>query len=207
MKPSQYWTDDFKLFSCIALSTCWIITCRWRDKYDNGQALLLRQPLTSRKALCKTRQLWHQQEACRFVSCFCVLSTLPPACFLTERFDECCRRVELAAVFTPLPSITTSIFSFHSPAPLLLSHTSLPLSFFEPTNLLLCGFLSSSLTFFFNLISILPSPNNSVSQHKGPSHCCSMRVCMRKGPMISQCTATGGSTGLFIRCHLSIMKR
>lgn len=36
-----------------------------------------------------------------------------------------------------------SIFSFHSPAPLLLSHTSLPLSFFEPTNLLLCAALVS----------------------------------------------------------------
>lgn len=49
-----------------------------------------------------------------------------------------------------------SIFSFHSPAPLLLSHTSLPLSFFEPTNLLLCGILVS-LSFLTSFLFI-PHP-------------------------------------------------
>lgn len=120
--------------------------------------------------------------------------------------------MELTAVSTPLLSHPSplSIFSFHSPAPLLLlSHTSLPLSFFQPTSLLLCGFLVSlSLSFFFfYLISIPLSPHCWVPQHKGPSVSRSVHVCICNRPVISWCKAKDGSTDLFISCHPFVMKR
>lgn len=101
------------------------------------------------------------------------------------------------------------------PSPLLSFHFTLPLLFFLVTPLLLCLSLSplfcSSVAFsslsLFDLISIPPSPACSVSQHRGPSLSCSMRVCMHNRLRISRCTATGGSTDLFICCHPVVMKR
>lgn len=82
---------------------------------------------------------------------------------LMDAADE--RRLQLFLLLS-FPIHHPSIFSFHSPAPLLLSHTSLPLSFFEPTNLLL-------FPLFFDLISIRLSPRCSVSRHIGLGFCCS----------------------------------
>lgn len=70
-----------------------------------------------------------------------------------------------------LPSISPSIFSFHSPSPLLLSHTSPPLSFSKPTILLLCGFLISlSLSLF--LTSFLFLPHSPAQCHSTEGQVC-----------------------------------
>ena len=86
----------------------------------------------------------------RVVLLFC-LSTLPPVCCLSEIYDECSRLAVLAAVSTPIllhPS-ASPFFSFHSPTPLLLSHTSL-LSNVQPTSRLLLwlSHLSLPVSFF-----------------------------------------------------------
>lgn len=78
------------------------------------------------------------------------------------------RRLQLFLLLS-FPIHHPSIVSFHSPAPLLLSHTSLPLSFFEPTNLLL-------FPFFSDLISGRLSRHCSLSRHTALGFCCS--VCL-----------------------------
>lgn len=103
------------------------------------------------------------------------------------------RRLQM---FLPLsfPIHHPSIFSFHSPAPLFLSHTSLPLSFFEPTNLLFPllfrpHFYSSPHTTGLGLGFLL------------------RRMPVSNGLMLSQCAAKGCLTDLFITHHSFIMKR
>lgn len=116
-----------------------------------------------------------QAAGVRVVFVFC-LSTLPPVCCLTERYDECCRRVELVAVSTPLVSHPSNPFHFTLPLLFLVTPLFCCLSFFQPTSLLLIALFPFFL--FFYLISIPLSPNCWVSQHKGPSLPCSVYVCI-----------------------------
>lgn len=111
---------------------------------------------------------------------------------LMDAADE--RRLQL---FLPLSFAIhhPSIFSFHSPAPLLLSHTSLPLSFFEPTNLLL-------LPPFSDLISSGLSGRCPLPLRSGWGFCCSS-----SGLMIIQCAAKGCLTDLSISRHSFTLKR
>lgn len=136
---------------------------------------------------------------------FC-LSTLPPACCLTERYDEYCRRVELAAVSTPLlshPSLP-SLFSFHSPTPLLLSHTSLPLSFHDSAPQR-HSHLFLSLFLFLTSFLFLSHPTAECHRIRGRASLLCVWMCNKL--VIRRCKAKDCSTDLFISCHSSVMKR
>lgn len=145
------------------------------DKEINRKKTETKPPVTS--TTCNASYQWKaplqntltlasaQAAGVRVVFVFC-LSTLPPVCCLTERYDECCRRVELVAVSTPLVSHPSNPSIFHFTLPLLfflVTPLFCCLSFFQPTSLLLRGFLIALFPFFsfffFYLISIPLSPN------------------------------------------------
>lgn len=91
-----------------------------------------------------------------------------------------------------------SIVSFHSPAPLLLSHTSLALSLFEPTNLLL-----SPLFFGPHFYSSL-APLLGVTPHR--FGCLSQRCLLAAGSWLAG-AAKGCSPDLLISHHSFVTKR
>lgn len=118
---------------------------RTSQYHSSSNLSLVESPFHNTSTLTSTRGCW-------LFLLFC-LSPLPPACCLNEIYDECSRRVVLAAVSTLFlchPS-ARSVFPFHSPSLLLLSHTSPLPSCVQPTCLLLSGFLLSLffLVFFF----------------------------------------------------------
>lgn len=166
MKPSLCRGDDLKLFLCTPLSSCWIITRQWTEMWQQP-SIALRATFHQWKALLQNALALTSARGCWCESFWCSVYS-SPACWKVWWMLQT-SAAQGCFYSSPLPSITLSIFSFHSPAPLLLSYTSLPLSFSEPTNLLLCGFLIS--LSFFDLIFIPPSPDCSVSQHKLPSLC------------------------------------
>lgn len=153
-----------------------MIACRRTEEYDRNTAGThhssynlspVESPLQNTLALTSTRGCWYE-------SCFAFcLSAPPPAPCLTERHDECSRRVELAAVSTPLLSHPSPSLSFHFTLPLLFFLVT-PLFLCVSLSPLICGFvpfsssypLSVSLSLslflsvypFFDLISIPLSP-------------------------------------------------
>lgn len=136
------------------------------------------------------------------MSRFGVPSTLHP---LVERFDECCRRVELKAVFTPL---------LYHPSPSLSFHFTLQLPFCLVTPLFPCLSLSplicSSVAFSspsLFLTSFLFRPHPTAQCHSINCLVSVIADACYNGLMISQCTVIGGSMDLFISCHPFIMKR
>lgn len=111
------------------------------------------------------------------ISVFCLdLSRLLKG--LMDAADE--RRLQLFLLLSS-PIHHLSIVSFHSPAPLLLSHTSLPLSFFEPGNLL----LSSSYLFFLPHFYSSLAPLLGVTAHG--FGCSSRRLPVSSGLVVSGC--------------------